>query len=363
MIRTPTRAGRDRQLWTGRHFFWPNCCCKSPPSSPDGIVWFAGRLYPSFELRSRVRSTGAADSGYLDSGTLGRCIRIGPEGHLWVIIDDELRRIDPATMSDVWPTPADAYWYDGGGNRNCRFALDAAGNAYVGVGTYPADLKVRVYDADGVQQSEFTMNDLFATSIAVDLDGNVFVANAAISSLGDRALVKYASDGTEQWAIGTLDANRSYCATDASGNVLLVSARSEFLGVVYGVVRKYDPDGTQVWTNEVTTHLPYAVCVDSSGDAYVVGVKYGGGTYVRKHAGSDGAVMWTTDIASSGQEAHDIAVDAAMVYAALGLGSFATFPDTAAGLDKADGTKEWGTDIDTICMGVAVGPGLAPHFQ
>src|SRR5262249_34685756 len=121
-----------------------------------------------------------------------------------------------------------------------RIALDAAGNVYVTGGSwghgavygYATDK----YDADG---NEFWVaryngpgnSDDFASGIALDAAGNVYVTGSSwgFGTKYDYATIKYDADGNELWVAryngpGDLDDFATGIALDAAGNVYVTGA-------------------------------------------------------------------------------------------------------------------------------------------
>jgi len=171
-------------------------------------------------------------------------------------------------------------------------------------------------------------------AIAVDADGNVYVAGSTSGDLGganaglsDGFARKYATDGTPVWTrqFGTSADDRVYgAAVDASGN-LYVAGQTD--GAVDGTsagksdcfVRKYGPDGAEGWTHQFGsegTDMALGVAVDASGHVYVTGLLRTGpmdsddaDAFVRKYDAS-GAEQWTRQFETSANETgFAVAVD------------------------------------------------------
>ncbi len=122
-----------------------------------------------------------------------------------------------------------------------------------------------------------------ATSIAVDISGNVFVTGQSYGSLTnyDYATIKYNSSGVLQWdkiynGPGNSVENANSIATDNSGNVY-VTGSSAFSGQNYNYATvKYNSSGIQQWSDIYNgtasgSDIAFSVKTDASGNVYVTG--------------------------------------------------------------------------------------------
>jgi hypothetical protein len=128
----------------------------------------------------------------------------------------------------------------------------------------------------------------FASALAVDNIGNVFVTGNSLSPGSDPdqhaydyATVKYDNDGNQTWAArydgpaGGEDVPTAL-AVDASGNAY-VTGRSDALGTAYDYATiKYDSGGNQVWVARYDGpgHIydkASDITVDNAGNVYVTG--------------------------------------------------------------------------------------------
>ena len=243
-------------------------------------------------------------------------------------------------------------------------AVDGAGNVLVSgwtMGSLEAtnaggeDAFVKKYDPDGsvVWARQFgTSGDDVAWDVAVDGSGNVLVAGWTYGSLegasagGSDAFVrKYDADGSVVWTrqFGTSDDDFARgVAVDESGNVLVSgdtrgSLEGESAGGADAYVRKYDPDGSVVWTRQFGTSsddTAGAVAVDGSGNVLVSGDTQGSleganagltDAFVRKYD-ADGIVVWTRQV---GENSNDVgpgvAADAAGNVLAVGAIAYDAF--------------------------------------
>lgn len=211
-------------------------------------------------------------------------------------------------------------------------ALDARNNVYVtgraagsltgsGNGVY-----LRKYSSSGVPQwnKEFgTPLIERASDIAVDAEGNVYVAGGTLGTvenpntgIHDGRLRKFDASGVETWTrqlASAADEVLNGVAVDPSGNVYIagytdgaLDGTGGNLGDADAFLRKYDPSGNVLWTEQFGTDradIVWAVRVDTDGAAYVAGPTEGslavaqvGGAYdafIRKYD-PNGVVQWTS---------------------------------------------------------------------
>jgi hypothetical protein len=258
------------------------------------------------------------------------------------------------------------------------------------------DAFVRKYDADGTEvwTRQFGTSSLDETrGISVDASG-IYVAGETWGTLpgqtsagaSDAFVRKYDADGTEVWThqFGSLsigiDAARGI-SVDASG----VYVAGETLGTLPGqtsagsgdaFVRKYDADGNEVWTHQFGTSSldeTRGISVDASG-VYVAGETWGtlpgqtsaGGrdAFVRKYD-ADGTEVWTRQFGSSSSEsAFGISVDASGIYVAGWTNGTLPGQTSAGSVDAfvrkydADGNEVWtrqfGSPITDVARGISV---------
>jgi len=232
-------------------------------------------------------------------------------------------------------------------------AVDADGSVYIAGQARGAlqgqtsaggdDAFVQKYDADGnlLWTRQFGSSGFDqATGIAVDASG-VYVAGIVAGALPDQVSAggssdafvrKYDADGSELWTrqfgtIGPDDARG--IAADASG--VYVTGRVEgalpgqiFAGIRDSYLRKYDADGNEIWTRQFNTgNLEQAtsVAVHALG-VYVAGTTdfLTGDVFLRKYDVS-GNLSWTRQFGTSQHDVvNSIAVDASGVYLAGSTG-------------------------------------------
>lgn len=241
--------------------------------------------------------------------------------------------------NQLWVAP-----YNGPGNWDDYardLAVDAGGNVYVtgescGSGTAD-DYATIKYDPDGNQLWVARYNYLgyswdFATALAVDAEGNVYVTGESQRSgsgtYRDYATVKYDSDGNQLWVAryngpGSAHDYGYALAVDAFGYVYVTgrSANSVYEPYNYDYATlKYDSQGHLLWVARYngpgnSDDEAFALAVDSEGNLYVTGRSYGSRTrfdYATIKYNSNGNELWVARYSSPGgyhDEATALAVD------------------------------------------------------
>lgn len=194
---------------------------------------------------------------------------------------------------------------------------DLAGGA-----SLPGGAFVRQYSAAGalVWADRFGADAVAeAHGVAMDAGGNVIVAGSVTGLLGttdngtvDAFVRKYSPTGdviwTRQYGTPGFDWARALAATP-DGSLVVAGSTEGHLGAVNAggsdaYVRKYDPDGNPVWTQQLGTSgtdLAFGVAIDGDQSVIVVGYTTGdlagavagpGDAFVRKY-GPDGDALWT----------------------------------------------------------------------
>ena len=180
-----------------------------------------------------------------------------------------------------------------------------------------------------------------ARSVAVDATDNVYVAGYTYISAGpgqpwrrDALLRKYDRTGTQLWSreFGSMVAaaidEAASVAVDLEGNIYVAGIT---LGALRGqasagdkdtFVRKYDASGVELWTQQFGSpeaDRALGVAVDSRGDVYVAGWTFGAlpgqvgagsnDAFLRKY-GTGGDEVWTRQFGSpESDSASGVAVD------------------------------------------------------
>ncbi|HMS66176.1 MAG TPA: SBBP repeat-containing protein, partial [Ignavibacteria bacterium] len=195
--------------------------------------------------------------------------------------------------------------------------VDAAGNSYVtGVssqGTTNAyDYLTIKYNSSGDEQWIKNYNDPsdgfdFASSVAVDIQGNVYVTGASygVGADYDIATIKYSSTGMQEWVRRYNGSGNDRDAglivkTDNSGNVY-VGGYSTGSGTASDyTLLKYNSSGNLLWINRFNgqandNDILKSMVIDSSGNVYVTGYCKNAGTlddYTTIKYSSDGVQEW-----------------------------------------------------------------------
>ncbi|MBL0340053.1 MAG: SBBP repeat-containing protein [Bacteroidetes bacterium] len=193
--------------------------------------------------------------------------------------------------------------YNGPGNDNDdarAVAVDNAGNVYVTGGSAQSgtawrDYATIKYNSLGVQQWVKRYNgqanfDDFATSLAVDTSGNVYVTGFSVGTgtNNDYATIKYNSMGDTLWIEryngpgNYIDEARSV-SVDGTGNVYVTGkSLGNGTGDDYATI-KYDSTGVEQWVERYNgpgngSDGASKLVIDNSGNVYVTGSSAGSGT-------------------------------------------------------------------------------------
>ncbi len=217
------------------------------------------------------------DNGVIVSGVFSTATQV--DETTIITIDAFLRKLD-AQGADVWTLPFGTLGDEGA----AYVALDTGGNIYVGGDTLGqfdgqtakggADLYLQKYAADRTplwppRQIGSEGNDT-AVEVAVDRNGNAVIVGftegaltpEANAGLSDAFVTKYDAEGRLRWTdqFGTLGEDAALgVAFDDSGNVIVVGYVNGALpgsdphGDQDVFVRKYDSDGTELWTHQIGT--------------------------------------------------------------------------------------------------------------
>ncbi len=181
-------------------------------------------------------------------------------------------------------------------DRPNAVAVDDSGNAYVTgeLGAYPilycATIK---YSPTGAQQweAQYFANGVRTArgqAIAVDHQGNSYVAGASTSTNWDIAVIKYDAQGDTLWT-ATYDgpahnSDISYAiAVDAAGNCFVGGQSMAANALPDAMVIKVGPQGDTLWTRRYDgpahrSDAVRAMVLDHSGNVYVTGYSAGTGT-------------------------------------------------------------------------------------
>ena len=187
---------------------------------------------------------------------------------------------------------------DDGTNGTNAIAVDDSGNVYVtgwSAGTENTDYVVIKYNSNGdeqwAQRYNGPGNDYDAPyGIALDSSGNVYVTGTSTGDgTGfDYTTIKFNNDGQQQWVKSYNGTGSSYdaalaLAVDASGNVCVTGISTAQNGLGDCVTIKYDTDGNQQWAKTYDgvangNDFGNSVTVDTSGNVYVTGSSAGAET-------------------------------------------------------------------------------------
>jgi hypothetical protein len=235
-----------------------------------------------------------------------------------------------------------------------------------------SDAFVRKYDEGGreVWTRQFGGDDQRfyseVTSIAADTSGVYAVGEFFTGALPgqhanggiDAYIRKYDSDGNELWTrqFGTWEFDRAWGVAVGATGVYVVGSTSgnlasPSLGCSDAFVRKYDPDGNELWTQQIgTEHCDYATDVDLGiGRVYVLAHSYDQGVYGSLAFGldRDGNELWRNEL--PGEFPAGIAGDGSGAF----FLSMAGMTDNGTMLRKFDPS---GVEVARTSIGFTVNP-------
>ena len=152
--------------------------------------------------------------------------------------------------------------------------------------------------------------------------GKIFLVFALLSGVFLQAEEAYEMEWVEQFGTSSNDYANSV-AVDADGNLFIAGRKNGLYGLVGSdaFIAKYSSDGNLLWFKQYgtsTTDLPESITVDASGDLFVVGSMYEATDYELRKAdafitkySSDGALIWIEQFGTANDDnAKSIAVDA-----------------------------------------------------
>jgi uncharacterized delta-60 repeat protein len=275
--------------------------------------------------------------------------------------------------------------YNGPGNGSDRansIAVDASGNVYVtgeslgqGTGIDYATIK---YNSAGEQQWVARYNgpasaDDYATAIAIDGSGNVYVTGASSIGAGsnfDYLTIKYNSAGQEQWVASY---NGPGNALDFANAIAVDSSENVYVtGESYGLdsardyaTIKYNSTGQERWVARYNGPANYddearAIVLDGPANVYVTGYSYGVGDagidYATIKYTSAGQQQWVARYngpASLDDYAMASAVDSAgNVYVTGGSDEVNYASDYATIMYDSAGQQQWASRYNGPSNGV-----------
>ncbi len=222
--------------------------------------------------------------------------------------------------------------------------------------------------------------DDFATAIAVDSRGNVFVTGYSRSGAGgdtdyDYATIAYSISGVPLWtnrynSPGNSDDRANAIAVDGNGNVFVTGRSLDSASNYDYATIKYSGSGVPMWTNRYngpgnSEDEAHAIAVDSSGNVFVTGHSFSGGDYASSDyatvAYSNGGVpLWTNRYNGPGNDedrAAAIAVDSTgNVFVTGSSGGSSGLPEYATVAYSGAGVPLWTNHFGQgFASGVAVG--------
>jgi len=257
--------------------------------------------------------------------------------------------------------------YNGPGNENDylnAIAVDSIGNVYVtgnsvGIGT-GIDYATVKYNENGIQLWAVRYNGMgnlsdVPSSIAVDLEGNVYVTGLSTESGTNHPIttIKYNSNGIQQW-IARYNGSGNYndarkIVIDLSGNIYVTgyissngTTDADFITI------KYNPNGVEQWVtryNGPANGIDVAkdIAIDLTGNVYISGISQRidfSSEYITIKYNSNGIEQWVTRSNFSENSYCDVAAIAldnvgnVYVTGTNGLSDYATIKYNSNGVEQ-----------------------------
>lgn len=143
----------------------------------------------------------------------------------------------------------------------------------------PSDQSVVWSDTfDGPDMGPMGEDDDTGAAVAVDADGSVLVAGTVRvpGQEADMWLRRYDADGSEVWTITHDEAllfdYAESVVVDADGNIYLAGAVDRAQNVRDAWIRKLDPEGNEIWTNLIAPAFVSGLALDPEGNLVVAGI-------------------------------------------------------------------------------------------
>jgi subtilase family serine protease len=264
--------------------------------------------------------------------------------------------------------------YDNGNNDEVAgLSVDIAGNVYVtgrsrNGGNY--DFATLKYSPSGSQIWLARYNSGgsdYPAALVADAAGNVYIAGRSFSgspNITDLRVVKYDTDGVQQWARkydGGIQDFAAAMAVDSADNVYVTGGRGQVNNYDYGTL-KLNADGSVAWSaaydNGGADDEPADIAVDGAGRVYVTGttgsVLAGDrdfATVVYNAAGVEKKVLFY----DAGQD--DVATSIALGQDSEGLPTAHVVGAVTSSLYKNYVTIKYGTSWPDLTVSALSGPG------
>lgn len=212
---------------------------------------------------------------------------------------------------------------------------------------------VRLYNGPGNGYDE-------AVALALDDSGNVYVAGYSLGSgtSSDYTTIKYSPDGDTLWVkrynrTGNSPDYGRALAVDKNRNVYVTGQSWTSVTNYDYTTIKYAPHGDTLWVRHYNGpgndfDRAYALAVDDSGNVYVTGVSWGGGTsydFATIKYSPDGATSWVRRYNGPGNfydDARSLSLnEAGGVYVAGGSTGSGTDFDYCVVKYAANGDTQW----------------------
>lgn len=263
--------------------------------------------------------------------------------------------------SIAWENVHEPPYWD---NHGTDIALDSNGNIYVAAFcvTPEAEYRLIKYNRFGniIWEKSYAPPYIEFPVVAIDNQNNVFIAGASWRNFpsSEYIIIKYDETGNELWrkfyngSAETIDYINAI-VIDESQNIYVTGQSTGITsGFDYATI-KYDNDGNQLWVARYNgsgngEDRANAVAVDNTGNVYVTGT--GEGDYVTAKYNSDGIEQWVVSYegtATGSDEACSIVIDdSSNIYITGRSEGSGTGYDFATIKYDVDGIEQWAIRFD-----------------
>ncbi|HEY5535020.1 MAG TPA: SBBP repeat-containing protein [Ignavibacteria bacterium] len=241
----------------------------------------------------------------------------------------------------------------------------------------------------GVRYNGIGNGDDYGRSIAVDIQGNIYVVGSSIGngSYFDIVTIKYNSLGEEQWiqrynGTGNDTDYVSGMVINDNGDIFVIGSSKGKRAGRDIVTIKYNSDGEEKWVQRYNgsgngSNYPKSIVIDKNNNVYVVGSSEGLGTeydIVTIKYNSNGDQLWVSRYEGSGRDmGESILIDKKGAIYVTGSCKFIPEENTSNNISQWDdlilikydssGTEQWKRLYDGPINGSDCGTNLAIDLQ